>query len=41
MNSDTEYKVGVSDKVKRMLGVHIRFIAQVNSNSAKTQKKRL
>lgn len=36
-----EYKVVVSDKAKRMLGIHIRFIAQVNSNSAKTQKKKI
>lgn len=41
MNNDIEYKVVVSDKAKRMLGMHIRFIAQVNSNSAKEQKKKL
>lgn len=41
MNKDIEYKVVVSDKAKRMLGMHIRFIAQVNSNSAKIQKKRI
>ena len=40
MNKDIEYKVVVSDKAKRMLGMHIRFIAQVNSNSAKIQKKK-
>ena len=41
MNNDIEYKVVVSEKAKRMLGLHIRFIAQVNSNSAKTHKKKI
>lgn len=27
--TDTKYKVIVSDKAKQMLGMHIRFIAQV------------
>lgn len=41
MNNNIEYKIVVSDKAKRMLGIHIRFIAQVNSNSAKTQKEKI
>lgn len=41
MNNEIEYKVVVSDKAKRMLGMHIRFIAQVNGNSAKTQKEKI
>lgn len=28
--TDKKYKVIVSDKAKRMLGTHLRFIAQVN-----------
>lgn len=32
--TDTKYKVIVSDKAKQMLGMHIRFIAQVNKGSA-------
>ena len=38
--TDKKYKVIISDRAKRMLGMHIRFIAQVNSNSAKIQKKK-
>lgn len=41
MNDNIEYKIVVSDKAKRMLGIHIRFIAQVNRNSAKTQKEKI
>ncbi len=41
MNDNIEYKVVVSDQAKRMLGIHIRFIAQVNSNSAKVQKEKI
>lgn len=32
--TDTKYKVIVSDKAKQMLGMHIRFIAQVNKEAA-------
>ena len=28
--ADKKYKVIVSDRAKRMLGAHIRFMAQVN-----------
>ena len=41
MNKDIEYEVIVSDNAKRMLGMHMRFIAQVNRNSAITQKKKI
>lgn len=41
MNDNIEYKVVVSDQAKRMLGIYIRFIAQVNSNSAKVQKEKI
>ena len=30
--TDKKYKVIVSDRAKRMLGAHIRFIAQVNKD---------
>ena len=39
--SDKKYKVIVSDRAKRMLGTHIRFIAQVNKDAAKTKKQEL
>lgn len=39
--SDKKYKVIVSDRAKRMLGTHIRFMAQVNKNAAKAKKKEL
>lgn len=38
--SDKKYKVIVSDRAKRMLGTHIRFMAQVNKDAAKTKKAR-
>ena len=37
--TDKKYKVIVSDRAKRMLGAHIRFIAQVNKDAASTKKK--
>ena len=39
--SDKKYKVIVSDRTKRMLGTHIRFMAQVNKDAAKTKKQEL
>lgn len=36
-----QYKVIVSDKAKRMLGTHIRFLAQVSKASAATKKKEI
>lgn len=37
--SDKKYKVIVSDRAKRMLGTHIRFMSQVNKDAAKTKKQ--
>lgn len=37
--TDTKYKVIVSDKAKQMLGMHIRFIAQVNKEAAKKEER--
>ena len=37
--SDKKYKVIVSDRTKRMLGTHIRFMVQVNKDAAKTKKQ--
>lgn len=39
--TDKKYKVIVSDKAKRMLGTHLRFIAQVNKKAAAAKKKEL
>lgn len=39
--SDTKYKVIVSDTAKRMLGMHIDFMAQVNKDAAKAKKKEI
>ena len=39
--TDKKYKVIVSDRVKRMLGTHIRFMAQVNKEAAIAKKKEL
>ena len=35
------YKVVVSDKAKRMLGMHIHFIANVSKETAREKKKEL
>ena len=39
--SDKKYKVIVSDRTKRMLGTHIRFMAQVNKDASKVKKQEL
>ena len=39
--ADKRYKVIVSDRAKRMLGTHIRFMAQVNKEAAIAKKKEL
>lgn len=39
--ADKRYKVIVSDRAKRMLGTHIRFMAQVNKEAAVATKKEL
>jgi plasmid stabilization system protein ParE len=39
--AEKKYKVIVSDRAKQMLGVHIRFMAQVNKNAAKEKKNQI
>ena len=41
MTESMKYKVIVSDRAKRMLGTHIRFMAQVNKDAAKAKKKEI
>lgn len=41
MAEHKKYKVIVSDRAKRMLGTHIRFLAQVNKEAAVEKKKEL
>lgn len=41
MTENKKYKVVVSDRAKRMLGVHIRFMAQVNKKAAAAKKKEI
>ena len=41
MVSSSKYKVIVSDRAKRMLGTHIRFMAQVNKQAATAKKKEI
>ncbi len=36
-----KYKVIVSDRAKRLLGMHVRFIAQVNKEAAASKKKEI
>ena len=36
-----KYKVIISDRAKEMLGMHIRFLAQVNKSAAAKLKNRL
>lgn len=39
MADSKRYKIIISDRAKRMLGTHIRFMAQVNKQAASTKKK--
>lgn len=39
--ADKKYRVIVSERAKRMLGTHIRFVAQVNKEDAIAKKKEL
>ena len=39
MEDNIKYKVINSERAKRMLGNHIRFMAQVNKDAAKEKKK--
>ena len=41
MIENKRYKVIVSDRAKRMLGTHIRFMAQVNKEAAAAKKKEI
>ena len=41
MTDKKTYSVIVSDRAKRMLGTHLRFLAQVNRQAATTKKKEL
>lgn len=41
MAGEKKYKVVVSDRAKQMLGMHIRFMAQVNKKSATAKKKEI
>ncbi len=41
MAENPKYKVIVSDRAKRMLGTHMRFIAQVSKDAASAKKKKL
>ena len=41
MAEEKKYKVIVSDRAKRMLGTHVRFMAQVNRKAAEEKKKEI
>ncbi len=41
MTENKKYKVIVSDRAKRMLGTHIRFMAQANKEAAAAKKKEI
>lgn len=41
MADNRKYKVIVSDRAKRMLGTHIRFMAQVSKEAAAAKKKEI
>jgi len=41
MSEPKKYAVVVSDRAKRMLGAHVRFIARVDKAAAQETKKRL
>lgn len=41
MTENKKYKVIVSDRAKRMLGMHIRFMAQINKETAMSKKKEI
>ncbi len=41
MANSKRYKVIVSDRAKRMLGIHIRFMAQVSKQAAAEKKKEI
>ena len=41
MAEDRVYKVIVSERAKSMLGLHVRFMAQVNKETARAKKKEI
>ena len=41
MTGNQKYKVIVADRAKRMLGAHIRFLAQINKDAAAAAKKKI
>ena len=41
MTENRKYQVIVSDRAKRMLGTHIRFMAQVNKEAVAAKKKEI
>lgn len=41
MSTNRKYKVIVSERAKRMLGTHIRFMAQVSKEAAAVKKKEI
>lgn len=41
MTENKKYKVIVSDRAKRLLGAHIRFMAQVNKEASVSKKKEI
>ena len=41
MTESTKYKIIVSDRAKRMLGIHIRFMSQINKEAAVAKKKEI
>ena len=41
MSKETKYQVIISDKAKQMIGMHIRFMAQVNREAASSKRKEL
>lgn len=41
MADSKRYKVIVSDRAKRMLGTHVRFMAQVDKQAAAAKKKEI
>lgn len=41
MTSNSKYKVIISDRAKKMLGTHIRFMAQVNKEAAIKKKQEI
>ena len=41
MEESQRYRVIISDRAKRMLGTHIRFMAQVNRDAASAKKKQI